>query len=451
MDAATGSPDAEGRPAPPPRMKQRCRPINRRRWNLFRAQQAWLLVVLDLPRPVRDQPRFRRVHRQRQAAAGRYDGAFYMPVFSFHPETEFGGEFETEADYRDPFVQELIAEKNGWMVWPVIRYSYRTVNNEIPVPAPARPSSCSTGRRSAATMTKVWGQTCQLRHRQFQLAWHRRPGPRRARAAHLRVPPLRAVRPGADHRSVIGDRGRRRRGAGLFRRLDRPASSSACIEVWTSIPSLYLLIIIAAIIEPTFWMAARHPAAVLLGGAGRRGAGGVPARAQFRICQRRTGARRRQCRAIMFKHLLPNAMVATLTFMPFILNGSITTLTSLDFLGFGLPPGSPSLGELLAQGKANLQAPWLGADRLLHHRHHAQPADLHRRGGARRARSAQDLPMSRRQPASDQVEGPLRRLPPGRAMSPMRCAASRSRSRRARPWRWSANPAPASRSRRCRC
>ena len=97
---------------------------------------------------------------------------------------------------------------------------------------------------------------------------------------------------------------------------------------------------------------------------------------------------------IIFKHLLPNAMVATLTFMPFILNGSITTLTSLDFLGFGLPPGSPSLGELLAQGKDNLQAPWLGADRVLRHRHHAEPAHLRRRGGARRARPAQDLGVS---------------------------------------------------------
>ena len=92
---------------------------------------------------------------------------------------------------------------------------------------------------------------------------------------------------------------------------------------------------------------------------------------------------------IIRRHVLPNAMVATLTFLPFILNGSITTLTSLDFLGFGLPPGSPSLGELLAQGKDNLQAPWLGLTALLRARRHAEPAHLHRRGGARRVRSAQ--------------------------------------------------------------
>ena len=93
----------------------------------------------------------------------------------------------------------------------------------------------------------------------------------------------------------------------------------------------------------------------------------------------------------MFRHLLPNAMVATLTFLPFILNGSITTLTSLDFLGFGLPPGSPSLGELLAQGKDNLQAPWLGLTGFFVDRDHAVAVDLHRRGGARRVRPAEDV------------------------------------------------------------
>ena len=94
---------------------------------------------------------------------------------------------------------------------------------------------------------------------------------------------------------------------------------------------------------------------------------------------------------IMFRHLLPNAMVATLTFLPFILSSSVMTLTALDFLGFGLPPGSPSLGELLPQGKANLQAPWLGLTGFLAVGDHAVAADLHRRSGARRLRSAQDL------------------------------------------------------------
>ena len=131
------------------------------------------------------------------------------------------------------------------------------------------------------------------------------------------------------------------------------------IEIWTSIPSLYLLIIIAAVIEPTFWILL----GILLLFSWVALVGVV--RAEFlrgRNLEYISAARALGLTnaKIMFKHLLPNAMVATLTFMPFILNGSITTLTSLDFLGFGLPPGSPSLGELLAQGKANLQAPWLG-------------------------------------------------------------------------------------------
>ena len=131
------------------------------------------------------------------------------------------------------------------------------------------------------------------------------------------------------------------------------------IEIWTSIPTLYLLIIVAAVIEPTFWILL----GILLLFSWVALVGVV--RAEF--LRGRNFEYVRAARAlgltdgqIMWKHILPNAMVATLTFMPFILNGSITTLTSLDFLGFGLPPGSPSLGELLAQGKANLQAPWLG-------------------------------------------------------------------------------------------
>jgi len=131
------------------------------------------------------------------------------------------------------------------------------------------------------------------------------------------------------------------------------------IEIWTSVPSLYLLIIMAAIIEPGFWILL----GILLLFSWVSLVGVV--RAEFlraRNLEYVEAARALGIgdATIMWRHVLPNAMVATLTFMPFILNASITTLTSLDFLGFGMPPGSPSLGELLAQGKANLQAPWLG-------------------------------------------------------------------------------------------
>jgi microcin C transport system permease protein len=131
------------------------------------------------------------------------------------------------------------------------------------------------------------------------------------------------------------------------------------IEIWSSMPVLYILLIIASILPPGFWILLDHHAAVLLDRLRRRGARGVPARPQLRICARRANALGVGNATIMYRHLLPNAMVATLTFLPFILAGSITTLTSLDFLGFGMPPGSPSLGELVAQGKNNLQAPWL--------------------------------------------------------------------------------------------
>ena len=132
------------------------------------------------------------------------------------------------------------------------------------------------------------------------------------------------------------------------------------IEIWSGLPVLYLLIILASIVAPNFWWLLGHHAAVLLDVAGRSWcAPNSCARAISTMCAPRARWASAN-RVIMLRHVLPNAMVATLTFLPFILNGSITTLTSLDFLGFGLPPGSPSLGELLAQGKSNLQAPWLG-------------------------------------------------------------------------------------------
>ena len=167
------------------------------------------------------------------------------------------------------------------------------------------------------------------------------------------------------------------------------------IEIWTSMPTLYLLIILAAFITPTFWILLFI--LVLFSWTALVGL----VRAEF--LRARNFEYVRAARAlglsdakIMFKHLLPNAMVSTITFMPFILSGSVTTLTALDFLGFGLPPGSPSLGELIAQGKNNLQAPWLGITGFLVVSVMLSLAGLHRRGGARCARSEKDLCMSDR-------------------------------------------------------
>jgi len=261
----------------------------------------------------------------------RYDGALYVPVFRSYPETTFGGVFPTEAVYRDPALIALIRAK-GWMLWAPIPFSYDTINYDLPGPAPSRPSRVNwlgtddQGRDLVARL--IYGFRISVL---FGLT--------------LTVAS-----------SVIGIVA----GAvqGYFGGWTDLVFQRA-MEVWSGMPVLYLLIILASIVEPNFWW--------LLGlmllfswmslvGVVRaeflRGRNFDYVRAARALGVRNT--------VIMFRHVLPNAMVATLTFLPFILNGSITTLTSLDFLGFGLPPGSPSLGEMLAQGKANLQAPWIG-------------------------------------------------------------------------------------------
>ena len=312
-------------------LRQPLSPINRRRWNNFKANKRgywslWLFLFLFAFSLCADF-----VANDRPLLIT-FKGGVYMPVFADYPETAFGGEFETSADYRDPYVQKLIADAGGHIVWPMIRYDYRTINLNLPVPAPSPPSAENwlgtddQGRDVMARM--IYGFRISVL---FGLV-------------------LTAIS------SVVGVAAGAVQGyfGGwtdlLFQRF---------IEIWTSVPRLYLLIIIAAVIEPSFWILL----GILLLFSWVTLVGVV--RAEF--LRGRNFEYVKAARAlglsdgrIMFKHLLPNAMVATLTFMPFILNGSITTLTSLDFLGFGLPPGSASLGELLAQGKANLQAPWLG-------------------------------------------------------------------------------------------
>ena len=260
-----------------------------------------------------------------------FKGELYVPVLMTYPETTFGGDFPTEADYRDPFIIELI-EKVGWIFWPPVRYSYDTINYDLPVPAPAPPSA------------ENWlGTDDQGRDVVARLIY----GFRISVLFGLTLTILSSII-GVAAGAVQGYFG------GLtdllFQRF---------IEVWGGLPVLFLLIILASIVEPNFWW--------LLGLMllfSWMGLVGV-VRAEFLrarnfdyvMAARALGVGNA---VIMFKHVLPNAMVATMTFLPFILNGSIVTLTSLDFLGFGLPPGSPSLGEMLTQGKANLQAPWLG-------------------------------------------------------------------------------------------
>jgi microcin C transport system permease protein len=306
-------------------------PINRRRWYNFRANKRaywslWIFLVLFFV------SLFSEFIANSRPLLIKFDGGYYMPVLKDYPETAFGGEFETAADYRDPYVQELIESKGGWIVWPVIRYSYYTINLDLPVPAPAPPSA------------ENWlGTDDQARDVVARLLYCFRISVLFGLILTI-ISSIVGVVAGAVQGYFGGWTDL------LFQRF---------IEVWTSIPALYLLIIIASVIVPSFWILLfimlLFSWVTLVG----------VVRAEFlrgRNFEYVDAARAMGVSnaTIMFKHLLPNAMVATITFMPFILNGSITTLTSLDFLGFGLPPGSPSLGELLAQGKSNLQAPWLG-------------------------------------------------------------------------------------------
>lgn len=260
-----------------------------------------------------------------------YDGAPYVPVLFTYPETAFGGEFELEADYRDPFVQDLIDEQ-GWMLWPLIPFSYDTVDFELASPPPTAPDARhwlgtdDQGRDVAARV--IYGLRLSIL---FGFA--------------LTV-----------MSSIIGVVAGAVQGyfGGLIDLL-----AQRFIEIWQGLPFLFILIILSSVIVPGFFtllfLLLLFSWTTLVG----------VVRAEFLRARNFDFIRASRALGvsdwgIMLKHVLPNAMVATLTFMPFILTGAITALTSLDFLGFGLPPGSPSLGELLQQGKANIQAPWLG-------------------------------------------------------------------------------------------
>ena len=261
----------------------------------------------------------------------RHKGVFYFPVLKAYPETLFGGEFETEAEYRDPFVKELI-EKDGWIVWPPIPFRYDTINYDLKHPAPAPPST----QNYLGTDDQARDVTARLLYG-FRLSV--------LFALALTV-----------FSSVVGIAAGAVQGylGGwvdlIFQRF---------IEIWGGLPTLFILIIIASIIEPTFWTLLT----IMLLFSWMRLVGVV--RAEFLRARNFDFVRAARALGvndltIMWRHVLPNAMVATLTFLPFVLVGAVTVLTSLDFLGFGLPPPSPSLGELLNQGKRNLQAPWLG-------------------------------------------------------------------------------------------
>jgi microcin C transport system permease protein len=343
-----------GLAVPPARHLIAVSPLNRRRWINFKANRRgywsfWVFLVLFVISLgaefiANDKP-----------FVVSYDGQYYFPVLKAYPETDFGGDFETAADYRDPYLQKLIAEKGGWMVWPPIRYSYNTHNLDLPTPAPSKPTWMLTEQECAAVVQKKGVSGC----RDLEYNWLGTDDQGFDVVARLiygfRVSVLFGLILTIVS-SVVGVAAGAVQGyfGGwvdlLFQRF---------IEIWTAVPSLYLLLIISSVLVPGFFVLL----GILLLFSWVSLVGLVRAEflrgRNFEYIQaaRALGVSNR---VIMFRHLLPNAMVATMTFLPFILSSSVMTLTALDFLGFGLPPGSASLGEMLKQGKANIQAPWLG-------------------------------------------------------------------------------------------
>lgn len=306
-------------------------PLTQRRWRNFKANKRgyvslWVIgtmMILSL---------FAEFIANDKPILVHYESKFYFPVFEEYPETTFGGVFETETVYKSPAVEQLIEEGNGWMVWPLIRFSFDTIDMESGVSVPSPPDfrhilgTDDVARDVAARI--IYG---------FRLSVLFGLGLTFFSA-------IIGVAVGATQgyfggmTDLVGQR---------------------FVEVWAGFPVLFLIIILTSIIEPNpivlllillmfNWMAL----VAVVRAECLRTRNFDYIRAAHALGQRKS--------TVLVKHVLPNAMVATLTYLPFILNGSITTLTSLDFLGFGLPVGYPSLGELLAQGRANLQAPWLG-------------------------------------------------------------------------------------------
>ena len=313
----------------------RISPLNRRRLDNFKANRRgfwslWIFLAMFFA------SLFAELIANDRPILIQYDGAFYTPVFKDYPETTFGGFLETPTEYADPEIQEII-EEQGWILWPPIRFSYDTVNYALSSPAPSAPDRINwlgtddQGRDVAARLiygfriSVLFGLTLTV------------------------LSSLIGIAAGAAQ--------------GYFGGLTDLLAQRA-IEIWSGLPMMFLLIILASVVQPNFWwllglMLLFNWTALV----------GV-VRAEF--LKTRNFDYVRAARAlgvsnttIMFRHILPNAMIATITFMPFILSGSVTILTGLDFLGFGLPAGSASLGELLNQGKNNLHAPWLGLTSFL--------------------------------------------------------------------------------------
>lgn len=305
-------------------------PINRERWQRFKNNRRgyyslWIFLGLFGVSLLAD------VVANRVPLMVQFQGQWFFPIVNEYSELDFGGDFDVAADYRDDYIAELI-NQSGWMLWPPIRFDYRAINYHLTTPAPSPPSADNwlgtddLGRDVLARLiygfriSVIFGLLLTLA----------------TSVVGITVGALQGFYGGKV--DLIGQR---------------------LLEVWSSVPTLFVLIIIASMVPPSFWILL----AILLVFGWMSLVGVVRAeflRArnfEYVLAARSMGVSNR---AIMWRHLLPNAMVATITFIPFLLVGAVTSLTALDFLGFGLPPGSASLGEMVSQGKNNLHAPWIG-------------------------------------------------------------------------------------------
>ena len=338
----------------PERHRLAISPLNRRRWLNFKANRRgyvafWIFMVLFVI------SLFAEFIANDKPFYVSFEGRSYFPAVITYPETAFGGDFETAADYRDPYLQKLIAEKGGFMLWPPIRYSYNTHNLDLPTPAPSKPTWMLTEAQCKEVVQKKGLKSC----RDLEYNWLGTDDQGRDVVARLIYGFRISVLFGLTLTILSSMIGIAAGGVQGYFGGWIDLGFQRFIEIWTAIPSLYLLLIISAVLPPGFFILL----GILLLFSWVSLVGLV--RAEF--LRGRNFEYIQAARAlgvsnatIMFRHLLPNALVATMTFLPFIVSSSVMTLTALDFLGFGLPPGSPSLGELLSQGKANVQAPWLG-------------------------------------------------------------------------------------------
>jgi len=305
-------------------------PLNKRRLENFKSNKRglysfWIFTLLFLISLFAD------FIANEKPLLIRYNNQIYFPIINEYSETTFGGDFETATDYRDPYVKDLI-NNNGWMFWPIIPYTYDTIIRDLAVPAPAPPSKknwLGTDDQARDVLARlIYGFRISILFG-FTLTFF-------------------SMIIGVSAGAIQGYFGGK---IDLF--------FQRFMEMWSAIPTLYVLIILASIVQPNFWWLL----AILLLFSWMGYVGVV--RAEF--LRARNFDYVRAARAlgvsnfkIMLRHLLPNATVATVTFLPFSLSAAVTTLSGLDFLGFGLPPGSASLGEMVNQGRNNLQAPWLG-------------------------------------------------------------------------------------------